>query len=128
MDILKTFTDNRGSLTIAEEGIDVPFRIERVYWIHGVPQGQERGKHSNKVSWEYVVAVNGSVEITLENKDGRQTYLLDSKDKGLIIPPDTWDEIRNFSSDAVLLVLASHKYDESAYIHSYEEFLKHIGK
>lgn len=128
MDILKTFTDNRGSLTIAEEGIDVPFKIERVYWIHGVPQGQERGKHSNKVSWEYVVAVNGSVEITLENKDGRQTYLLDSKDKGLIIPPDTWDEIRNFSPDAVLLVLASHKYDESAYIHSYEEFLKHIGK
>ena len=128
MDTLKTFTDNRGSLTIAEEGIDVPFRIERVYWIHGVPQGQERGKHSNKVSWEYVVAVNGSVEITLENKDGRQTYLLDSKDKGLIIPPDTWDEIRNFSPDAVLLVLASHKYDESAYIHSYEEFLKHIGK
>lgn len=128
MDILKTFTDNRGSLTIAEEGIDVPFRIERVYWIHGVPQGQERGKHSNKVSWEYVVAVNGSVEITLENKDGRQTYLLDSKDKGLIIPPDTWDEIRNFSPDAVLLVLASHKYDESAYIHSYEEFLKQIGK
>ena len=128
MDILKTFTDNRGSLTIAEEGIDVPFRIERVYWIHGVPQGQERGKHSNKVSWEYVVAVNGSVEITLENKDGRQTHLLDSKDKGLIIPPDTWDEIRNFSPDAVLLVLASHKYDESAYIHSYEEFLKHIGK
>lgn len=128
MDILKTFTDNRGSLTIAEEGIDVPFRIERAYWIHGVPQGQERGKHSNKVSWEYVVAVNGSVEITLENKDGRQTYLLDSKDKGLIIPPDTWDEIRNFSPDAVLLVLASHKYDESAYIHSYEEFLKHIGK
>ena len=128
MEILKTFTDSRGSLTIAEEGIDVPFRIERVYWIHSVPQGQERGKHSNKVSWEYVVAVNGSVEITLENKDGRQTYQLDSKDKGLVIPPDTWDEIRNFSPDAVLLVLASHKYDESTYIHSYEEFLKHIGK
>jgi dTDP-4-dehydrorhamnose 3,5-epimerase-like enzyme len=128
MDKLKTFTDKRGSLTIVEEGIEVPFEIQRVYWIHGVPQGEERGKHSNKVSWEYVVAVNGSVEITLENKDGRQTYLLDSKDKGLIIPPDTWDEIRNFSPDAVLLVLASHKYDESAYIHSYEEFLKHIGK
>ena len=128
MDRLKTFTDSRGSLTIAEEGIDVPFRIQRVYWIHSVPPGEERGKHSNKVSWEYVVAVNGSVEITLENRSGRQTYLLDSKDKGLIIPPDTWDEIRNFSPDAVLLVLASHKYDESAYIHSYEEFLKHIGK
>ena len=128
MDRLKTFTDSRGSLTIAEVGIDVPFNIQRVYWIHSVPPGEERGKHSNKVSWEYVVAVSGSVEITLENRSGRQTYLLDSKDKGLIIPPDTWDEIRNFSPDAVLLVLASHRYDESTYIHSYEEFLKQIGK
>ena len=128
MDILKTFTDNRGSLTIAEEGIDVPFRIERVYWIHGVPQGQERGKHSNKVSSEFVVAVSGSVDITLEDINGRTTYHLDAKDKGLLIPPDTWDEIRNFSPDAVLLVLASHSYDESTYIHSYDEFLKHIGK
>lgn len=128
MDRLKTFTDNRGSLTIVEEGIDIPFSIQRVYWIHSVPHGEERGKHSNKVSWEYVIAVNGSVEITLEDINGRHTYILDSKDKGLVIPPDTWDEIRNFSPDAVLLVLASHSYDESTYIHSYEEFLKHIGK
>ena len=128
MDKLKTYTDKRGSLTIVEEGFDVPFKIQRVYWIHGVPQGEERGRHSNKVSSEYVIAVNGSVEITLEDKDGRRTYMLNSKEKGLLIPPDTWDEIRNFSPDAVLLVLASHSYDETAYINSYEEFLQHIGK
>ena len=128
MDKLKTYTDSRGSLTIVEEGHEVPFKIQRVYWIHGVPQGEERGWHSNKISSEYVIAVNGSVEITLEDKDGRRTYLLDSKEKGLLIPPDTWDEIRNFSPDAVLLVLASHSYDETAYINSDEEFLQHIGK
>ena len=128
MDKLKTHTDNRGCLTIVEEGHEVAFKIQRVYWIHSVPQGEERGKHSNKVSSEYVIAVNGSVEITLEDKNGRRTHLLDAKDKGLLIPPDTWDEIRNFSPDAVLLVLASHSYDESTYINSYEEFLKHIGK
>lgn len=128
MDRLKTYTDRRGNLTIAEEGKEVPFKIQRVYWIHGVPEGEERGKHSNTVSSEYVVAVSGSVEITLEDRNGRHTYLLNSKDKGLLIPPDTWDEIRNFSPDAVLLVLASHSYDESTYINSYEEFLKHIGK
>ena len=66
MDKLKTYTDNRGSLTIVEEGCEVPFKIQRAYWIHGVPQGEERGKHSNKVSSEYVIAVSGSVEITLE--------------------------------------------------------------
>ena len=128
MNKLKTYTDSRGSLTIVEEGHEIPFKIQRVYGIHSVPQGEERGKHSNKVSWEYVIAVSGSVEITLEDKNGRQTYLLDAKDKGLLIPPDTWDEIRNFSPDAVLLVLASHSYDESTYITSHEEFLKYIGK
>ncbi len=128
MDKLKTYTDKRGCLTIVEEGINVPFNIQRVYWIHNVPEGEERGMHSNRISSEYVVAVNGSVEITLEDKNGRTTYKLDAKDKGLLIPPDTWDEIRNFSPDAVLLVLASHSYDETAYINTYEEFLKSIGK
>ena len=128
MDKLRTFTDSRGNLTIAEEGIEVPFKIQRVYWIHGVPEGEERGKHSNRVSSEYVIAVSGSVDITLEDTEGRRTYHLDSREKGLLIPPDTWDEIRNFSPDAVLLVLASHSYDESAYINSYEGFLQSIGK
>jgi dTDP-4-dehydrorhamnose 3,5-epimerase-like enzyme len=128
MDKLRTFTDKRGNLTIAEEGIEVPFKIQRVYWIHGVPKGEERGMHSNKVSSEYVIAISGSVDITLEDASGRRTYHLDSKEKGLLIPPDTWDEIRNFSHDAVLLVLASHSYDETAYINTYEEFLQSIGR
>ena len=128
MDKLKTHTDKRGCLTIVERGCEIPFDIQRVYWIHSVPQGEERGWHSNTEMYEYVVAVNGSVDITLEDINGRRDYHLDAKDKGLLIPPDTWDEIRNFSPDAVLLVLASHSYDESTYIHSYEEFLKHIGK
>ena len=126
MDQLKTFTDNRGSLTIVEEGFDVPFKIQRVYWIHSVPQGEERGWHSNTEMYEYVVAVNGSVDITLEDINGRRDYHLDAKDKGLLIPPDTWDEIRNFSPDAVLLVMASHSYNPDTYINSYEEFLNYI--
>ena len=128
MDKLKTFTDKRGSLTIVEGRYDIPFDIQRVYWIHNVPQGEERGGHSNKEVYEYVIAVCGSVDITLEDKNGKKRYHLDAKDKGLLIPPDTWDELRNFSPDAVLLVLASHSYDETAYINSYEEFLQYIGK
>ena len=76
--------------------------------------------------YEYVVAVNGSVDITLEDINGRRDYRLDSKEKGLLIPPDTWDELRNFSPDAVLLVLASHSYNPDTYINSYDEFLEYI--
>lgn len=126
MDKLKTFTDSRGSLTIVEEGHEVPFSIQRVYWIHGVPEGEERGKHANRISYQYLIAVNGSVDITLEDKGGRHTYHLDSKDKGLLVPPLTWNELKNFSKDAVLLVFASHPYDTGTYINSHEEFLKLI--
>ena len=128
MDQLKTHTDKRGSLTIVERGLEIPFDIQRVYWIHNVPQGEERGRHSNTEMYEDVVAVNGSVDITLEDTNGRREYHLDSKEKGLLIPPDTWDELRNFSPDAVLLVMASHNYNPDTYINSYEEFLNYIHK
>lgn len=78
--------------------------------------------HANKVSYEYLVAVQGSVEVCQENALGRKHYLLDSPDKGLLVPPLTWNELLKFSDDAVLLVLASHSYDRGTYINTYEEF------
>lgn len=126
MDELKTFTDSRGNLTIVQEGVEIPFSIQRAYWIYGVPEGEERGKHANRISYQYLVAVSGSVDITLEDINGRETYHLDSRDKGLLVPPLTWNELTNFSKDAVLLVLASHSYDIETYINSHEEFLELI--
>lgn len=126
MDKLRTHTDKRGSLTLVEGGHEIPFEITRAYWIYDVPAGEERGKHANKISYQYLIAVNGSVDICLEDINGRTLYHLDSKDKGLLVPPATWNELTNFSSDAVLLVLASHSYDTSTYINSYEEFLDYI--
>ena len=52
MDKLKTYTDNRGSLTLVEEGHEIPFAITRAYWIYDVPAGEERGKHANKISYQ----------------------------------------------------------------------------
>lgn len=128
MDQLKTFTDKRGSLTLVENGNEIPFQITRAYWISEVPYGEERGKHANKISYQYLIAVNGSVEVTLEDINGKNTYKLDARNKGLLVPPRTWNELRNFSADAVLLVLASHSYDEETYINSHEEFIQYIGK
>lgn len=126
MDKLKTHTDNRGSLTLVESGHEIPFDITRAYWIYDVPAGKERGKHANKISYQYLIAVNGSVDICLEDINGRTSYHLNSKEKGLLIPPLTWNELTNFSQDAVLLVLASHSYDPDTYINSHEEFLNYI--
>lgn len=127
MDDLKTYSDSRGSLTLVEAGASVPFPIERVFWIYDVPQGAARGFHANKECYEYLVAVSGSVDVVLEDKDGRRQYTLCSRDKGLLVPPETWRELVNFSHDAVLLVFASHGYDTSSYINSREEFFEYIN-
>lgn len=125
-DLLKTFTDTRGSLTVAEMEKDVPFVVHRVYWIYNVPEGKERGKHANLITHQYLVAVKGRVKIRVENKEGCETYVLDAPDKGLHLPPLTWNELLSFSEDAVLLVLSSHPYRPDMYINSYEEFLRII--
>lgn len=126
MDLLDTFTDERGSLTVIEAEKDIPFVIRRAYWIYDVPGGQERGKHANRMTYQYLVAVKGRVEITLENKEGKRAYVLDRPDKGVLIPPMTWNELLSFSEDAVLLVLSSQPYRPEMYINSYEEFLRII--
>ena len=126
MKLMNTFTDERGSLTVVESGKDIPFEVKRAYWIYGVPEGKERGKHANRITYQYLVAVKGCVKVALESKDTKQTYVLDSPDKGLLIPPLTWNELLYFSSDAVLLVLSSQPYRPDMYINSYEEFLRII--
>ena len=128
MDYLKTFTDKRGSLTLLEFEKQVPFTVTRVYWIYDVPQGVERGKHANRLSYQYLIAIHGSVDVCLEDVNGRRTYHLTSKSEGLLVPPATWNELSNFSSDAVLLVFASHVYCPETYINSYEEFLDFIKR
>ena len=126
MDLLDTFMDERGSLTVIEAEKDIPFVVRRAYWIYDVPVGQERGKHANRMTYQYLVAVKGRVEITLENKEGKRAYVLDRPDKGVLIPPMTWNELLSFSEDAVLLVLSSQPYRPEMYINSYEEFLRII--
>ncbi len=121
---LDTFTDERGSLTVVETGKDLPFEVRRAYWIYDIPEGQERGKHANRVTSQYLVALKGSVEIALEDKDGRRTHVLDAPDKGLLVSPLTWVELSHFSEGSVLLVLSSQPYVPETYINSHEEFLR----
>ncbi len=126
MDKLTTHSDARGSLTIVEALKDFPFKIDRAYWLHSVPEGAERGYHASRSCYEYLVAMSGSVEVVLENAEGRRTYMLSQKDEGLTVPPFTWIELKRFTSDAVLLVLASDGYRPETYINDYDEFRKEI--
>lgn len=112
-----------GYISIAEENKNIPFQIKRVYWTYFTPNHVERGQHAHKKLEQLIVAVSGIIEFTLTNKnEKKQTFILDNPDKGLYIPRGYWRDIK-FSHSAVLLCLASEKYDEKDYIRDYSEFI-----
>ena len=116
--------DNRGGLAFAEGQTTVPFEIQRVFWIYDIPQKAVRGGHAHWQCSEVVVAVHGGFTMLLDDGFGREEVRLDSPDKGIVVPAGVWCELKDFAADTVLLVMASHHYDVTGYVHDYEEYLK----
>lgn len=117
-----------GYLTPIECPGEIPFDVKRLYYIYGVGEDETRGKHSHKKLHQILLCTHGSVDIRLENFFGTETYTLNDPSVGLYVGPDNWREMSNFKDDAVLLVLASEKYDPEDYIRDYDEFIQHNQK
>ena len=115
--------DDRGTLISLEQNKNIPFDIKRVYYIFGTQPGVERGFHAHKNLQQAAVCVSGSCDMLLDDGHEKEIITLDSPNKGLIIGSMIWREMRNFSQDCVLLVLASDIYKESDYIRDYQEFI-----
>ena len=123
---LPKITDPRGNLTVAEQMKNVPFDIKRVYWTYDVPGGESRGGHAHNNLYQLVVAMSGSFIVNLDNGEERETILLNHPWQGLLIKPNTWRTLEDFSSGAVCLVLASEPFDLDDYIYEYEDFLEYV--
>ena len=119
---LKTITAGDGSLVPIESDIDVPFEIKRIFYVYGVDNQDDRGKHSHHQTKQVLICLNGSVEVLCDDGKNRKIYILDEPNKGLYIPELIWDEQRYLSEDSVLLVLSNTNYDISDYIEDYNEF------
>lgn len=124
---LTNLGDDRGSLVVLEHNKQVPFNIERVYYIYATKQGVSRGFHAHKELEQIAICVKGQCEMLLDNGQQKQTILLDSPTKAVTINKMVWHEMHNFSDDCVLLVLASDIYDESDYIRNYQAFLEAVN-
>ncbi len=124
---LPRISDPRGNLTFAEAQSMVPFDIKRAYWVYDVPGGESRGGHAHKQLRQFVIALSGSFNVTLDNGYERKTVLLNHPWQGLLIETNIWRTLEDFSSGGVCLVLASDHYDEGDYIYDYDEFLRYIG-
>lgn len=119
---IRRFSDNRGYLSVIEGGLDIPFEIKRIYYLYMVP-AVARGAHAHKELQQLLIATSGSVEVIMDDGNNKKSFQLDKPWKGLLIPPGLWRDLENFSNDAVVMCLASEKYNPDDYIRDYNDFI-----
>jgi hypothetical protein len=123
---LPKIADPRGNLTFIEGTRHIPFEISRVFYLYDVPGGAFRAGHANKTCEQFLIAMSGSFDVTLDDGNIRKNYHMNRSYYGLYIPAMIWRSIDNFSSGSICTVLASHYYDENDYYYEYEQFKKAI--
>ena len=124
----KDLGDERGKLVVIEGNKTIPFEIKRVFYIYGSDPDVVRGQHANRDSEFVLINVAGTSKVRIT--DGNEEFIasLDRPMIGVYIPKMVWKDMYDFSSDSVLLVLASTHYDGKEYIRDYEEYLREVKK
>lgn len=110
---LQTFTDKRGNLTVIEKV--VPFDIKRIFYIYGV-DSSSRGGHRHHKTVQAAICIKGSCNIHCNNGKEEQVFELDAPNKCIILEPEDWHTMHDFTEDAILMVLASEYFDPNDYI------------
>ena len=114
-----------GNITVVENGKVIDFDIKRVFYIYDIPGGVTRGAHAHKTLRELIVAATGSFEVRVFDGEREKVFLLNHPSKALYLPCGVWEELRNFSSGSVALVLASTPHMPEDYFRDIDEFLKY---
>ena len=125
VDLPRIIRPAQGTITPVEGGKDVPFDIARVYYLYDVPGGESRGGHAHKELEQVIVAALGSFEVEVDDGSNKKTFTLNRSYHGFYLPRLIWRELKNFSSGAICLVLASQPYREEDYLRDYAEFIQY---
>lgn len=121
---LPKYLDQRGNLSFVQNNAQIPFEIKRTYWIYDVPGGEARGGHAYKETEEFVIAISGAFDVTVDDGKEKKTFSLNRSYYGLYIPKGLWREIENFSTNSFALEFASTPYNEDDYVRDYNDFLR----
>ena len=119
--------DERGKLVVVEGSKDIPFKIERVFYIYGSDSEVVRGQHANRESEFVLINVGGTSKVRIDNGHSEAIIELNKPMMGLYIPTMVWKDMYDFSEDSILLVLASTHYNGKEYIRDYDEYKKEMG-
>ena len=117
---IPTFTDERGSISVMDK--ELPFAVKRVFWLHHINEGKDRGAHALLDSAEIIIAIHGTFVVDLDDTETKLSILLDNPGQGLIIRPGIWFRTYSYKDEGVSLILASEEYARDKYTYDYEEY------
>ncbi len=122
---LEHHDDDRGKLGVLE-GQTFPFEVNRIFYIHGVPAGTERGGHAHKYEQQCLITLAG--RFTLDVSDGARTesFVLDDPNRALYVPPMKWVRLHHFEPGTVVLVLSDMQWNAQHLIRNWDEFRRLI--
>ena len=118
--------DERGKLVVIEGEQSIPFRIERVFYIYGSDHEIVRGQHANRNTEFVLINVAGKSKVRVTDGKEEVIVCLEQPMMGIYIPKMIWKDMYDFSSDSVLLCLASTHYDSAEYIRDYENYIEEM--
>ncbi|MBO6077179.1 MAG: GNAT family N-acetyltransferase [Bacteroidaceae bacterium] len=116
------FEDDRGALSFVEGVNHIPFHIERVFWMYGMPGDKTRGGHSHIECSQVLVPVTGSFRLLIDDGTDKAEILMDSASRGILLPPGIWCELRDFAPNTSVMVLTSHPFRTEDYVLDHPEY------
>ncbi len=119
--------DERGRLTAVEGEISLPFSIARVFYVHQVRPGEDRGGHAHRDTDQVLTALGGSLDVVVSDGRTHRRYRLDHPGRGIYLPRMIWVRMYDFSPGCACLVFASTHYDQSMSIRTWQEYLQELG-
>jgi dTDP-4-dehydrorhamnose 3,5-epimerase-like enzyme len=118
---LPAVTDGRGTLTAIEAAQDIPFAVQRIFYMHHI--SADRGGHAHRDTDQVVIGISGRHVVEVKDAQRCLRFVLDDPNKGLYLPRMTFTSLGEFSTDAVSLVLASTHYDRARSLRTFEDYL-----
>jgi len=117
------FVDHRGTLSVIDGTLSLPFEPKRFYYLYNLVAGTRRGCHAHRTEQELIMALAGSFRVFVDDGQSTAEFQLERPNDGLYVPPLVWHELHSFAPGAVCAVLASTPYDVNDYYDKYEDFV-----
>jgi hypothetical protein len=121
---LPSYIDDRGILTSIEEYIDIPFKIQRIFYLHHIEK--ERGGHAHIDTDQVLIPIYGNFKVTVFDGESSLTFSLNDATKGLYIPRLIYIDMSDFSRCAICLVLANTHYDIKKSLRKKQDYINYL--